>query len=56
MLQERSESAGEQRTALYKSDQQHQLGRVPGEIKRREVELDPQVSPKEIMSREMELG
>ena len=30
--------------------------RVPGEIKRREVELDPQVSPEEIMSREMELG
>ena len=24
--------------------------RVPGEIKRREVELDPQVSPEEIMS------
>ena len=30
--------------------------RVPGEIKRREVELDPLVSPKEIMSREVELG
>ena len=30
--------------------------RVPGEIKRREVELDPQVSPEEIMSREVELG
>ena len=29
--------------------------RVPGEIKRREVELDPLVSPKEIMSREVEL-
>ena len=28
---------------------------VPGEIKRREVELDPQVSPEEIMSRELEL-
>ena len=27
------------------------LHRVPGEIKRREVELDPQVSPEEIMSR-----
>ena len=26
------------------------------EIKRREVELDPQVSPEEIMSREVELG
>ena len=32
------------------------LHRVPGEIKRREVELDPQVSPEEIMSREVELG
>ena len=30
--------------------------RVPCEIKRREVELDPQVSPEEIMSREVELG
>ena len=30
--------------------------RVPGEIKRREVVLDPQVSPEEIMSREVELG
>ena len=29
---------------------------VPGEIKRREVELDLKVSPKEIMSREVELG
>ena len=30
--------------------------RVPGEIKRREVELDPQISPEEIMSsREVEL-
>ena len=28
----------------------------PGEMKRREVELDPQVSPEEIMSREVELG
>ena len=28
----------------------------PGKIKRREVELDPQVSPEEIMSREVELG
>ena len=27
--------------------------RVPGEIKRREVELDPQVSPEEIMSMEV---
>jgi len=26
---------------------------VPGKIKRREVELDPQVSPEQIMSREM---
>ena len=32
------------------------LHRVPGEIKRREVELDPQVSPEETMSREVELG
>ena len=32
------------------------IHRVPGEIKRREVELDPQVSPEEIMSREVELG
>ena len=29
---------------------------VPGEIMRREVELDPQVSHEEIMSREVELG
>ena len=29
---------------------------VSGEIKRREVELDPQVSPEGIMSREVELG
>ena len=28
----------------------------PGEIKRREVVLDPQESPEEIKSREMELG
>jgi len=28
----------------------------PGEIKRREVALDPQVSPEEIKSREVELG
>ena len=28
----------------------------PGEIKRREVVLDPQVSPEEIVSREVELG
>ena len=28
----------------------------PDEIKRREVVLDPQVSPEEIMSREVELG
>ena len=30
--------------------------RVPDETKRREMELDPQVSPEEIMSREVELG
>ena len=34
----------------------HLLTRVPGEIKRREVELDLQVSPEELMSREVELG
>ena len=28
----------------------------PGETERREVELDPQVSPEEIKSREVELG
>ena len=28
----------------------------PGEIKRREVVLDPQVSPEEIVNREVELG
>ena len=32
------------------------ITRVPGQIKRRKVELDPQVSPEEIMSRELELG
>ena len=37
------------------------MAKVPGEIKnqeikRREVELDLQVSPEEIMSREVELG
>ena len=35
---------------------QNSGARVPGEIKRREVELDPQVSTEEIMSREVELG
>ena len=30
--------------------------RVPGEIKRREVVLGPQVSPEEVMSREVEIG
>ena len=39
---------------------ERELIKVPGEIKRsrdqEEVELDPQVSPEEIMSREMELG
>ena len=29
---------------------------VPGEVKRREVELDPQASPEEIVSMEVELG
>ena len=32
------------------------LYRVPGEIKRGEMELDPHVSPEEIMSREVVLG
>ena len=32
------------------------LHRVPDEIKKRKVVLDPQVSPEEIMSREVELG
>ena len=32
------------------------INRVPGKIKRREVELAPQVSQEEIMSREVELG
>ena len=31
----------------------NQHNRVPGETMRREVELDPQVSPEEIMSREV---
>ena len=30
--------------------------RSPGEIKRREMELDPQISPEEIISREVDLG
>ena len=30
--------------------------KVPGETERREVELDPQVSPEEIKSREVEPG
>ena len=34
----------------------HTTHRVPDEIKRREVELDPQVSPERILSREVELG
>ena len=41
-------------TRIFTSERHIQL-RVPGEIKRREVELDPQVSPDEIMSREVEL-
>ena len=31
-------------------------GVFPGEIMRREMELDSQVSPEEILSREVELG
>ena len=34
---------------------ERETDRVPGEIKRKEVELDPQVSPDEIMRREVEL-
>ena len=34
----------------------YQGSRQDEKIKRREVELDPQVSPEEIMSREVELG
>ena len=41
-------------TRIFTSERHIQL-RVPGEIKRMEVELDPQVSPDEIMSREVEL-
>ena len=37
-------------------DVSHFGGAGPGEIKRREVVLDPQVSPEEIKSREAELG
>ena len=29
---------------------------IPGEIKRREVVLDPQESPEEVKSRDVELG
>ena len=56
-------SDGLQKSRLIKltSNQRHVLTatynyRVPGEIKRREVELDPQVSPEEIMSREVAAG
>ena len=42
--------------ALKVSESSICLYRVPGEIKRMEVELEPQVSPEEIMSWEMELG
>ena len=38
------------------SDAGRDIYRVPGEIKRRQVELDHQVSPEEIISREVELG
>ena len=43
-----------QKAAVAGSNNHHHRG--PGEIKRREVELDPQVSPEEIMSREVESG
>ena len=38
-------------TALANTREAGINNRDPGEIKRREVELDPQVSPEEIMSR-----
>ena len=40
----------------YKTKSMVLLISPSGKIKRREVELDTQVSPKEIMSREVELG
>ena len=45
-----------QRYKIFVSEMSNGTNRVPGEIKRREVELDPKVSPEEIMSREVELG
>ena len=41
---------------IYKEAILSVINRVPGEIKSREVELDPQVSPEEIISREVDLG
>ena len=41
---------------LIYNTQRHARFQSPGEIKRREVVLDPQVSPEEIKSREVELG
>ena len=43
------------RQISYHSYNVQARSRVPGEIKRREVELDPQVSPEEIMNREVKL-
>ena len=44
------------RSDVLERGQQKFDDRFPGEIKRREAELDPQVSPEEIISREVELG
>ena len=44
------------RTLSSTSSSACQLNQSPGEIKRREEVLDPQVSPEEIKSREVELG
>ena len=44
------------RPISYHSYNVQARSRVPGEIKRREVELDPQVIPEKIMSREVKLG
>jgi len=46
--------AGSKKTWCFTSTESG--GSDPGEIKRREVMLDPQVSPKEIKRREVELG
>ena len=43
-------------TGNIKSHWTLKTGKVPGKIKRREVELGLEVSPEEIMSWEVELG